>query len=364
MPPRISLFTTARSLAFRPSPTVVPQKRIAAVPTPSPYLLLPVQNRSASDDASKKPAAAATTPVHPDFKGPNMDQLPHVSEEQAALDKSMGGTPPDIEQGTPVQEILQRDKDAQEKAPEVLKQSINAGKSPANSTPSGSRSFSTATRRNAEGGSAGLVQFEDTRAVGLEYPDAGFGHKFPLPDIAKFPKTNNFRKRYDEVVDQVTRSLMRHGKLSQAQKNMDEILDNLRKAPAPSSGADTLKTNLPRDQLPLSPVQYLTAIIDSVAPLVKIRQQKGILGGGAAMPVPVPLQRRQRRRAAIQWILAGAENRRDTKLAERVSKELLAVAEGRGTAWERRSRLHKMATSARANVRIGLSGRPGRGRLN
>lgn len=34
-----------------------------------------------------------------------MDQLPHVSEEQAALDKSMGNTPPDIDQGTPVQEV-------------------------------------------------------------------------------------------------------------------------------------------------------------------------------------------------------------------------------------------------------------------
>jgi hypothetical protein len=34
-----------------------------------------------------------------------MDPLPHVSEEQAALDKSMGETPPDIEQGTPVEEV-------------------------------------------------------------------------------------------------------------------------------------------------------------------------------------------------------------------------------------------------------------------
>lgn len=31
--------------------------------------------------------------------------MPHVTEEQAALDKSMGENPPDIEQGTPVQEV-------------------------------------------------------------------------------------------------------------------------------------------------------------------------------------------------------------------------------------------------------------------
>jgi len=136
---------------------------------------------------------------------------------------------------------------------------------------------------------------------------------------------------------------------------MDEILDNLRKAPAPA-GSHALITSLPPDQLPLSPVQYLTAIIDSVAPLVKIRQFKGVLGGGASMPVPFPLKRRQRRRAAIQWILAGAENRRETRLAERVSKELMAVAEGKGTAWDRRQRVHKMATSARANVKAAIGG--------
>lgn len=34
-----------------------------------------------------------------------MDQLPHVTEEQAAMDKTMGETPPDIQQGTPVKEV-------------------------------------------------------------------------------------------------------------------------------------------------------------------------------------------------------------------------------------------------------------------
>jgi hypothetical protein len=92
-------------------------------------------------------------------------------------------------------------------------------------TPSGSRSFSTSARSRLEAEMtpaaadvpADIVQFQDTRAVGLEYPDAGFGHKFSLPDLSKFAKTHNFKKRYDPVVDQVTKSLMRDGKLSRAQ---------------------------------------------------------------------------------------------------------------------------------------------------
>jgi small subunit ribosomal protein S7 len=294
-----------------------------------------------------------------------MDQLPHVTEEQAAIDKVTGETPPDVDQGTPVQEIFQRDKDAQDKAPEVLKQQMNSKKS---TTPSGSRSFSTSARSRLEAEMtpaaadvpADIVQFQDTRAVGLEYPDAGFGHKFSLPDLSKFAKTHNFKKRYDPVVDQVTKSLMRDGKLSRAQANMDSILNTLRTAPSPGSdaaaGDRALLTDLPREALPLSPVQYLTSIIDSVAPLVKIRQQRGILGGGAAMPVPLPLNKRQRRRTAIQWILTAAESRREQNLADRVAKELLNVAEGKGSAWERRQRVHKLAISARANIKAALGG--------
>lgn len=53
----------------------------------------------------KTPAAEA------EVKGLNTDQAPlHVTEEQAALDHSMGQTPPDIEQGTPVQEVSSKSK--------------------------------------------------------------------------------------------------------------------------------------------------------------------------------------------------------------------------------------------------------------
>ncbi|KAJ9607125.1 hypothetical protein H2200_008197 [Cladophialophora chaetospira] len=343
MAPRISL-STARSLAFRTKP-IIPQKRIAS----SPFLLQ--QQRTATDDALKHDSN--------EFRGSNEGQIPHVTEEAAAIDKIKGETPPDIDQGTPVQEMLQRDQEALENAPEVLKQDITKNPSNANTTPSGSRSFSTSARRSSlelqpragsEGPPPDMAQFQETRIVGLEYPDAGFRHKFPIPDLKPLGKAVNFKKRYDPVVEQVTRSLMKDGKLSRAQKNMDSILDALRTSPAPPSNTDLI-TSLPIQSLPLNPVAYLTAIIDSVAPLIKIRQQRGVLGGGASMPLPVPLRLRQRRRTAIQWILASAEGRREDKLADRVAKELLSVAEGRSSSWEKRARVHKMGISARANLK-------------
>ena len=137
---------------------------------------------------------------------------------------------------------------------------------------------------------------------------------------------------------------------------MESILDTLRTSPAPPNNSNLI-TPEKIQSLPLNPVAYLTAIIDSVAPLIKIRQQRGLLGGGVSMPIPVPLRLRQRRRTAIQWILASAEGRREDKLADRVAKELLSVAEGRSSSWEKRARVHKLGITARANIRIAAMGR-------
>ncbi len=90
MPPRL-LLSAPRKLAFRTTP-VVPQKRLA-----------PIQSRLASDDASK--ISTQTNPGE-QLGGSHETRLPHVTEEQAALDKIMGEEPPQIEeQGTPVQEV-------------------------------------------------------------------------------------------------------------------------------------------------------------------------------------------------------------------------------------------------------------------
>lgn len=92
MTPRLSLFT-ARSLAFRTKPLTQPRSFIQGA-----------QQRLASNNATDE-AAERSINQPKDPKGPNMDQLPHVSEEQAAMDKITGDTPPDISQGTPVKEV-------------------------------------------------------------------------------------------------------------------------------------------------------------------------------------------------------------------------------------------------------------------
>lgn len=58
-----------------------------------------LQRRSITAD--EKPLPERDTPG----AGPNQEQLPHVSEEADATGKITGEGGPDIEQGTPVQEV-------------------------------------------------------------------------------------------------------------------------------------------------------------------------------------------------------------------------------------------------------------------
>ena len=106
---------------------------------------------------------------------------------------------------------------------------------------------------------------------------------------------------------------------------------------------------------------YLTLAIDSVAPLLRIRSQRGAAGGGVALQIPVPLGLRQRRRQAFTWILDAASKRQNRgsgkeMFAQRVAQEIVSVVEGRSGVWEKRQAVHRLATAGRQNLNFGRVG--------
>ena len=134
---------------------------------------------------------------------------------------------------------------------------------------------------------------------------------------------------------------------------MSIILQQLRTSPVPTINPNRplIPGAPPPSHLPLNPVLYLTLAVDSIAPLMRIRLQKGAAGGGVALQIPVPLGQRQRRRMAMDWIITSASKSKGTNnFAQRVASELIKVVEGRSAVWERRSAVHKMSTVARSNL--------------
>ncbi|TVY73316.1 37S ribosomal protein S7, partial [Lachnellula suecica] len=323
MPPRMNLYGASRSLAIRSRPSIASR---------SPGIAQVVARRGLADEKA------------PNGAGPNQDVLPHVSEEAADLNRIKGETEPDIGQGTPVQDILKRDQEGKEKAPEVIKEDIDGAKASADNMTFENLLAMSQIQNISEGGHASEV--------------AEGGHRYGLPELP-LPSNSNLHYRYDPVVSQVTNLLMQHGKLSVAQRNMAYILNHLRTAPPPTTNpARPLLPGSPHPtHLPLNPIGYLTLAIDSIAPLIRIRSQKGAAGGGAALQIPVPLGLRQRRRQAVQWILDAASKKTSrssgkTQFAQRFAEEIISVIEGRSNVWERRGLIHKNGMSARANLNI------------
>ncbi|SPQ26833.1 f3c73c71-ba10-44dd-b416-81854bab44d0 [Thermothielavioides terrestris] len=182
------------------------------------------------------------------------------------------------------------------------------------------------------------------------------GHKFGLPELP-LPPQKHIKHRYNEVVEQITRLLMRDGKLAKAQRDMAMILNYLRTQPPPKldPARPLLPGAPPAHHLPLDPVLYFGLAIDSVAPLIKIRAFKKLAGGGRALEVPMPLRARQRRRIAFQWILDVVNKKKSmgsgrTMFPHRVAEEIVAVVEGRSPVWDRRMQVHKLGTANRANL--------------
>ncbi|EHA52427.1 hypothetical protein MCOR27_010467 [Pyricularia oryzae] len=182
------------------------------------------------------------------------------------------------------------------------------------------------------------------------------GHKYGVPELP-IPDGMHLKHRYNPVLDQCTNLLMRDGKKGKAQRDMSMILNFLRTFPAPrrTSAHRLMPGAPPLSHLPLDPVTYFTLAIDSVAPLVKIRNFAGLAGGGVALPIPTPLPVRARRRIAFQWILESVNKKPSkgsgrTQLSHRIAEEIVAIIEGRSSLWEKRMLLHKMGTTARANV--------------
>ena len=138
------------------------------------------------------------------------------------------------------------------------------------------------------------------------------------------------------------------------------ILERLRTAapPTPDPKHPLIPGAPPTTHLPLNPILYLTLAIDSVAPLLRIRSQKGAAGGGVALQIPIPLSLRQRRRTAVMWILDAVAKKRTkgsgrTMFAHKIADELIAIVEGKSGVWDRRNGIHKLGIAARANLSFG-----------
>ena len=92
---------------------------------------------------------------------------------------------------------------------------------------------------------------------------------------------------------------------------------------------------------------------------MRIQAQRGLAGGGAVLQIPAPLSLRQRRRAAIVWILEACDRRKGgtSGFAKRFAEEIVGIIEGKSTVWSKRENQHRLAVMGRSNLGLVKGGR-------
>jgi small subunit ribosomal protein S7 len=93
------------------------------------------------------------------------------------------------------------------------------------------------------------------------------------------------------------------------------------------------------------PLEIFHKAINNVAPIVEVRSRRI---GGANYQIPMEVREDRRIALAMRWIKQYARERRDKSMALKLAAELIAAANGEGSAIRKRDEVHRMAEANRA----------------
>lgn len=136
----------------------------------------------------------------------------------------------------------------------------------------------------------------------------------------------------DPVIENFTNLIMRDGKKARARKQLSRALYIV-----------YLKTRQ-------DPVKLLYETLDKLGPLFHTKVQK--TGTAKSRTVPFPLDRRQRNRYAILWILEGSKKKKSLDFSVRLAEEIFSAWEGKSSGYDKKTQLHKSAIAHRAYIQL------------
>jgi len=133
--------------------------------------------------------------------------------------------------------------------------------------------------------------------------------------------------KYNSVmVQKLINCVMKEGKKYLAEKIVYSAFDIIEK-----QGKDPLNT-------------YKDAV-ENVKPLLELKSRRI---GGANYLIPVEVNPERRVSLAIRWIVAAARKRKEKKMIERLSNEILVASNNQGDAVKKKEETHKLAEANKA----------------
>ncbi|ODQ78358.1 hypothetical protein BABINDRAFT_39378 [Babjeviella inositovora NRRL Y-12698] len=179
-----------------------------------------------------------------------------------------------------------------------------------------------------------IVQANPPGLMENERLEEAVGWKPSEAQLEEFEKVRELPipARDDPVITHVTNMIMKNGKKALAEKILSRALY-------------MVYLKLRKD-----PVEVLKKCIEDLAPLMVVKSFK--TGFAKKLNVPVPLKKRQRQRLAISWILEGAVKRNSHEYAVKLGEEIVAVSQGRGSGYDKRTLIHKSSISHRSYIKL------------
>lgn len=98
-------------------------------------------------------------------------------------------------------------------------------------------------------------------------------------------------------------------------------------------------------KLKQDPLEVFKKAVSNVAPVLEVRSRRV---GGATYQVPVDVREERRMALAIRWLKTYAKARRDKTMSQKLANELMAAANGEGSAVKKRDDTHRMAEANKA----------------
>lgn len=131
----------------------------------------------------------------------------------------------------------------------------------------------------------------------------------------------------DVQVAQFINKVMKQGKKSTAQKIVYEAFDVI------------------KEKTKKEPLEVFRQAIENASPLLEVKPKRI---GGATYQVPIEVRQERKLFLAFKWIIDGARASKGKSMREKLSQEIMNVANNEGAAMKKKNDMHRMAEANKA----------------
>ena len=131
----------------------------------------------------------------------------------------------------------------------------------------------------------------------------------------------------DVQVSQLINKVMQEGKKSTAQRIVYGAFD------------------IAKEKTKKEPLEIFKKAVENVAPLLEVKPKRI---GGATYQVPIEVRQERKLFLALKWIIDGARSAKGKSMQEKLSQELMNVANNEGMAMKKKNDMHRMAEANKA----------------